>query len=282
MIGYKYYIEKNFKWRRHFNTLIPLTPPHIQHEMNNRLAKELIKTKDVHFVRWEKEFDVGYETEWWHIIKDQKENIDSLSKKTRNQIRRGRKNYTCKVCDREVIINKGYDIYKGVFSKYQTFEKSISKVAFQKAIRNLPPQTEFWSVVENLTGLLVGFSENIILNNVCLYVSIWILPEHMKEYAGYTLFHEMNKYYLNEQGCKYVSDGARSISHQTNIHEFLQSKFCFRKAYCKLSVVYNPAVSIIIKLFYPLRKYINIFIKYNNFSKLSVLLEQERIRRTFK
>ena len=280
MIGYNYFSEFGIFWRYHFHAIIPLSPPHIKPDIKVHTAKDLLKRKKALLVRWEEGFDLEYETEWWHIIKDQKENIDSLSKKTRNQIRRGRKNYTCKVCDREVIINKGYDIYKGVFSKYQTFEKSISKVAFQKAIRNLPPQTEFWSVVENLTGLLVGFSENIILNNVCLYVSIWILPEHMKEYAGYTLFHEMNKYYLNEQGCKYVSDGARSISHQTNIHEFLQSKFGFRKAYCKLNIFYKYTLFIAIRTLYPFKKIFTTF-DLQIFDQLDIILEQERIRRTF-
>ena len=56
----------------------------------------------------------------------------------------------------------------------------------------------------------------------------------------------MNKYYLNENNFKYVNNGTRSISHQTNIHDFLIDKFKFRKAYCKMEIEYAPFFKILI------------------------------------
>ena len=77
---------------------------------------------------------------------------------------------------------------------------------------------------------------------------------------------------------KYVNDGARSIAHDTNIQEFLIKKFKFRKAYCKLNVIYRWDVGIAVKILYPFKSSID---KFNNkvFNKLSVLLRQEYIRR---
>jgi len=90
----------------------------------------------------------------------------------------------------------------------------------------------------------------------------------------------MNRYYLNEKNFLYVSDGARSISHQTNIQDFLIEKFKFRKAYCKLNVIYKKDIEILVNTLYPFREliYKN---KNNLFQKLSVLLKQEEIRKSY-
>lgn len=88
----------------------------------------------------------------------------------------------------------------------------------------------------------------------------------------------MNRYYLEDRGCQYLSDGARSLSHTTQIHDFLESKFGFRKAYARLHVVYTPWLGIVVATFYPLRKLI-CKVPYGPFKKASILLRQEEIRR---
>ena len=49
-----------------------------------------------------------------------------------------------------------------------------------------------------------------------------------------SLIRSLIKQYLNENNFRYVNDGAKSMSHDTNIQEFLIKKFKFRKAYCQL------------------------------------------------
>ncbi len=90
----------------------------------------------------------------------------------------------------------------------------------------------------------------------------------------------MNKYYLNEKNFLYVSDGARSLSHQTNIQDFLIRKFRFRKAYCRLHIVYRKDIEFLVNVLYPLK---NIIYKSNNkiLQKIGVLLKHEEIRRSY-
>ena len=110
---------------------------------------------------------------------------------------------------------------------------------------------------------------------------MWFSPESLKEYAGYLLVHEMNKHYLNERGCNYVTDGARNISHKTNVHDFLQDKFRFRRAYTTLNVVYAPGVGFAVRCLYPFRR----FFRGRSSSilgKIRVLLQLEYIHRTCK
>ena len=90
----------------------------------------------------------------------------------------------------------------------------------------------------------------------------------------------MNNFYLNKQGFRFVNDGARSISHETNIQNFLIDKFKFRKAYCRMHVMYSLKMSIVIRLLYYLRF---LFICRNPifFKKINSLLIQEEIRRSY-
>jgi hypothetical protein len=127
---------------------------------------------------------------------------------------------------------------------------------------------------------MIGYAQNIIDENIVLYSTVKLHPEYLSLYSSYALFFVMNQYYLNEKNFLYVSDGARSISHETNVQKFLIQKFNFRKAYCRLNIVYREDVNLLIKILFPFRK---IFQKYNNFltKKAIVLLKQEEIRRSF-
>lgn len=52
----------------------------------------------------------------------------------------------------------------------------------------------------------------------------------------------------------YICDGTRSINHESAFQDYLEKYFCFRKAYCKLHIRYNPKMVCIIKSIYPFRK----------------------------
>ena len=88
----------------------------------------------------------------------------------------------------------------------------------------------------------------------------------------------MNKYYLEEKKIKYVSNGTRSISHQTNIHDFLIEKFKFRKAFCKIELVYKRKINFLVKFLYPCRIIFSL-IPMNFFRKIYIVLFQEEIKR---
>lgn len=283
MIGYKYTKHAQNYWRLQHNSLIPLSMPHSLEPFSEKDQQALFnwKKKRPHFIRWESNFDKKEETEWWHIIKTEEEDISTLSKNTRYEIRRALKFFYVGKCDKNQILSNGYRVYIESFKRYETFEERLSLEDFQRAIEDMPDFTEFWAVFEKESKKMVAFSENIVLNNCCFYNSIWFEPEPMRRSSGYLLFHEMNKYYLNECQFHYVSDGSRSINHKTNVHAFLIQKFKFRKAFADLNIIYSLPVLILVQLSYPLRKLIKIF-KVSFFEKLTILLEQERIFRSCK
>lgn len=282
MIGYQFFEIGGFAWRKHHGALVPMSMPHVSISNRGKGIRWLLVQHRAFLARWEEDFDQAGSGDWWHVIKSDQEDLSALSKKTRNQVRRGAKEgFQAGLACRKEIRSEGYSVYRASFERYKTFEDMYSKEAFEQAIALLPGQTEFWSVREEGSGRMVAFSENLVRDNACFYVTMWFRPEALKRYAGYLLIHEMNKHYLNERRLRYVSDGARSISHQTNIHEFLERKFDFRRGYARLRVVYAPGVGLAVWLLFPFRKWFN-GPSAPLLQKISVLLEQERIRRACK
>lgn len=281
MFGYSYYKYVSLHWRSLPYGLALLSPPSKAANVSETLLRYSIlrQIDSCLYIRFEKNFDKLLNSPWWHVIKDDSTTVEleSFGSKIRSQIRRGLKNYTCRLAkldDIELL----YDIYAQTQSEYKTFESTLSLPNFLAALHALPVTSEFWVVIDNSTGETVGFSENYIEDYTCFYNSIWILRSAMKNYAAYALFYEMNRHYLLLRKFKYVSDGARSLSHDTQIHSFLIRKFGFRKAYSTLSVVYVRWLSILVTLIYPFSSFIS-SLPFTFARKLTLLLLLEKISR---
>ena len=276
MIGYQYIEDEGLTWRYNQGGLFPLSPPGAFHAVSYKKARDLMSGGGAHFIRWETDFDSGEVGAWWHVIKDRFDDLEELPKKTRYMVRKAQKRYVAKIVDRSYIADHGYDVYSSAYERYQTHEPLMDRSGFRYAVSSLPERTEFWGVFEG--DRMVAFSENYIESDICFYVTMWLDPEAMSNFAGYLLFYRMEQNYLSDRGFKYVSDGARSLSHDTNIHNFLISKFRFRKAYASLNVVYGLWLGLAINLAYPVRHLINL-VPIGIFHKAGILLQQEEIRR---
>ena len=278
MIGYRFFIDSGVRWRNNQGGLFLLSPPNRLEYLDRKSAKSLLKSSGELFVRWETDFDQMAESDWWHVIRDETLSLESLSSNTRSKVRRGLKTFECKPVLRDDILRLGYKVYKKAFTRYETHEKIYTPKEFSKAITSLPEDTEFWGVWSKSTYELVAFSENYVESQTCFYNTIWFDPSALRQYSSYALFFEMTRHYLGNRGFKYVSDGARSLSHQTQIHDFLESKFGFRKAYARLCVIYAPLFGGAITFAYPFRNQIK-KIPFGLFQKASIVLKQEEIRR---
>jgi hypothetical protein len=275
---------KNIEWKSYHGALLPKTAPHIKIDLTNQEQKELLKLSNAYFLRYISNWDMEQESEFWYVIKDSQEDLMSYKGNHRNQIKKGLKNCIVKKVSNNIIANDGYDVYKKAFLNYVTGAILTTKDNFKKSILN-SKEYDFWAVFENIedktggVGKMIAYSQNIIESNSVNYSTIKFHPDYLKLYPSYALFFEMNKYYVNEQNFFYVNDGARSILHDTNIQSFLIQKFKFRKAYCKLNVVYRWDVRLIVILLYPFRSLIAKFKGKRVLNKLNTLLVQEDIRR---
>ncbi|MBT6014217.1 MAG: hypothetical protein HOG85_05290 [Flavobacteriales bacterium] len=263
-------------WRRYNGALVPLVPPHVDVDITD--IDEKISETNSYFARWTSDFDSKREGEFWYVIQDNPMEIEDYSKNTRSKIRRGLKKCSVELVNKLRILEEGFECYNAAFLNYNTHLLSKTIFEFENEILELEGEWEFWGIFYE--NKMIGYSQNKIVGDYCDYSTIKFHPDYLKLYPSYSLFFTMNKYYLNEKKFKYVNDGARSISHETNIQEFLVQKFQFRKAYCKLHVHYSPKIKMILKLIYPVQFLIS-FLKFGVFKKINVLLFQEKIRKSY-
>ncbi len=275
----EYIKHKNILWKKYQGGLIPENPPHVPVILTQAEQKYLLTESGCWFIRWPSNWDIQTSSPWWYIIKDNFIGMEELSRNTRSKLRRAlKKQYVIKV-NAEEIIHNGYAVYKEAFRSYKTFLKPMSKQGFEDYVRSLNPDTwEFFACYNMESNEMTAYSQNLVMNQSAEYKIIKLHPEFLKSYPSYALIFKMNEYYLQEQGLKYVNDGSRSISHQTNIQQFLQDKFKFRKAFCKLNVRYKFWLALLIRLIFPFRVVFR-HVPGKTFKRLSILMKQEEIRR---
>lgn len=274
---------KNIIWKKYHGALIPNTAPNVEINLTKEESKELLKKTNAYFLRYTNDWDTQNKSEFWFVIKDGNEDINFYKSKIRNQIKKGLKNCIVKKVSCEEIAKYGYEVYKKAFDNYNTTLTIASKDKFyEDTLKNIHyDYFAVYSMLENGNeDKMIAYSSNLIEGNSCNYKTIKFDPDYLSLYPSYALIHEMNKYYLNELLLDFVNDGARSISHDTNIQSYLIQKFDFRKAFCKLNIDYRWDIELLIKILFPFK---NIIKKYNNkiTNKLSVLLLQEEIKRSY-
>jgi len=269
---------KGVKWYHYQGALLPRVPPHQEVYLNGEEQKELLKLSGALFLRYTNEWN-REEGEFWFVIKEYFGGMEELSANTRSKIRRGEKRNVVRQVDAETIAKFGYEVYLRAFEQYDTFIEPMAPKHFEEYIRSKKTY-EYWGVFDKQNNKLVAYSENFIEDDMCHYSTIKFHPEFLKDYTGYILFYEMNRYYLESKKMRYVNDGARSISHETNVQKFLMEKFKFKKTYVRLHIAYRQDVGLAVKLLYPLKGLIE-KIEHPLVKKVSVILKQEAIRRSF-
>jgi len=270
-------------WKKYNGALIPDQPPHLEIDDSDCLIKKKISANNAFFARWTTDFDCSEETEFWYVICDEFQPVESLSKNTRNNVRRGLKRCDVKKVKCQYIIENCYSIYKNAFDNYNGHLSPISEEEFKEEYSTYVDEKiwDFWVVYEKETNKIIAYTRNKIEYNQCELCTTKFHPEFLRKfYPSEALFYTMNQYYLKERNFKYVNDGARSISHETNIQYFLIQKFKFRKAYCKLNIIYNSRIGFLVKLLYSFRLPLKL-LNFGSFIKLNILLNQEKIIRSY-
>ena len=255
-------------------------PPHAD---NNDVTIEeakrvLAKFRKAYFCRWTTDFDCGHETEWWYCLRDTPIQLDQFKSKTRNEINRGLRTKS--------LLPEMFNVAVESFSEYPAkYRPVINEEVFSKdIIKHVNNKcTDIWGCFDEETREMVGYSVCGLIDGV---VHMWIVkvrPTFLKNRVNAGLVFTLCKYYLNEQSCHYVCDGQRNIRHETNYQNYLVKTLGFRKAYCRLNIVYSPIMNVVVKILYPIRGLLKVLsihsaILYN----IYCVLKQEEYARSFR
>lgn len=269
-------------WKYYNHAAIPTTAPHDKPELQPIEDGSIWKLENVPLLaRWTTEFDSEHDTNWWYVIKDTPFDISSLKAKRRYEINKGMDNYKVIEIDPLNYKEELYGVQVAAFSAYpEKYRPTVKKTSFFEDI-------DKW---KQYVVLGAFFRENNELSGYALlskesehYTDFKVLktkPNHERNAVNAALVEGVLRYFktfLVNGG--YICDGARSIQHETAFQDYLEKYFNFRKAYCKLHIVYRPKVGWIVKLAYPLRKLFIMFDKINLFHQINAVLKMEEITR---
>lgn len=202
-----------------------------------------------------------------------------MKAKKRYEIARGLKNFDVKRIEPIqygeqlfICFNKAAERYQGYSNNNKDKEKFI------KGLSNMDNK-EYYAAFHKESGVLAGYAVNTVYDD---YVDFSIakfdvdyINERVSAAIIYTILHE----YINVQKKRYVCDGERCINHKTNIQNHLENLFGFRKAYCKLHIIYRPIMCLIIKTIYPFRKFLLLLDNVKMFQNINSVLKMEEIIR---
>ena len=253
--------------------LFPYFDPNVVFSTEKQLIKKEIKNNNCILLRYISDFDNPNYSKFWCIIKDEFVPIKKFSTNTRSQVKKGLKNCEVKLVSHEFFRSNCYEIYASSIVSYG--QVPILKEEFKK-ISNDNEERDFWVVFSKESNTPIAYSSNKISTSSANYTYIRYHTDYKNLYASYALQYEMDKYYLEEKKLKYVNLGTRSLLHESGVQDFLIKKFKYRKAYCKLNIVYSPLFGFLVKFIYPFRGLIN-KLSFKKLTKVKAILNQHEI-----
>lgn len=243
------------KWKHYRRAVVLDEEIHLEPKLNNERALSLLKKYKGLFLRYTTRFDKDEESLAYYVIKSDWGGLEELSSNTRNQVRKSLKKCYVKPIMVQELSEKGLICYNKSMKNHDNEFIDLEHEKFKQLILT-QTNREYFGCFDIVSSELIAYSQNIVGEGVS-YSSVKSNPDFNKSnYPQYALFFKMNEYYLHIKKKKYVSDGFRTLDNHSNIQEFLIKKFKFRKAYCDLHIVYSFWFGVIVKVLYPIRKYI--------------------------
>ena len=228
--------------------------------------------------RWTTDYDCGYETSWWYVIKDTFFDVEKLKAKRRYEITKGKRNFDVKRINAIEYTEELLNIQIAALAEWpEKYRPRINKTLFRESIKGWN-EAIVYGAFDRADGRLCAYSY---LKEYTGYLEFSVLrvrPESEKKGINAAVVTKIIEDYNDRLGRDfYINDGSRSVVHETAFQDYLEKYFGFRKAYCKLRIVYRFPMGIIVKLLYPFRNRIGSWGKGS--SRLSAILKMEEIRR---
>lgn len=268
-------------WKYYNHAVIPSVAPHekvdIEPIKNGSIWKAWGGARPL-FARWTSDFDCGYETNWYWLIRESPFILEELTKGSRKKIKKALENCIVERIDSREYSESLWNVYQEATERYKHYTNNADKKSFIHRCLNPNENEEYWAGFDAETHRMIGYK-------ICLVHQEWVnfsvgkySTEFLKLRVSDALNYVVLNYYLNLQEKRYVTDGERVVLHDTNVQEYLIEHFNFRKAYCHLHIKYRPITGALVKFAYPFRGVIQ-HLDNSLAYKLNAVLRMEEICR---
>ena len=123
-------------WEYYNHAMVPKVPPHQIPDMRPIENGDIWKFGgEPLFARWTTNWDCGFETNWWYVIKDTPFDIAALKSKRRYEVNKGTKNFVIRVITPCEYKEQLYCIQIAAFSAYpKKYRPLVDKDKFLNGI----------------------------------------------------------------------------------------------------------------------------------------------------
>lgn len=268
-------------WVYYNHAFLPTVNPHEIPNMTPIENKSIWKkNKSGILARWISDFD-NYNGEWYCCIKDSKFDINLLKSKRRNVVSNGIKNFDVKIINPNDFLQDIYVVQSKAFEVYPIkYRPNVTMETTTTEMNSLDKDSIVYGAFKKDNNLLCGYTIIKKQNNVIHLVAQKTVPEYERLQVNAALLYFIIQDYNDKLDKNfYISNGEKNILHETGFNEYLQKYFGFRKAACKLNIVYNPKYKTIIKILYPFRKVLKTLDSVGIIHKVNGVLKMEAIVR---
>lgn len=270
-------------WRYYNHAAIPTTAPHVEPDLTPIKDGTIWKMDGSPLLaRWTTDWDCGYETNWWYIIKDNPFDMDELKAKRRYEINKGLRNFEIrKISDPAPYAETIADIVVSAYEEYPVkIRPKIDKTLFAGLVAENWRNTDVFGAFSVQDGSLVGYAQLYPSDMYSDFVMMKVIPAYEKQGVNAALVYGVLVGYRERlTGGYYICDGARNVSHETAFQDYLEKYFGFRKAYGRLNVAYAPKCKWIIKCLFPFRNGLKKLDGIALVHKINSVLKMEEIAR---
>lgn len=264
---------RDTNWELYKRALVPAVVGPSFPIISTQEANSLLHESGALFLRYSSD-PTETETSWWYVICD-KYDPASLSKRTRNRISKSKSECTVRQIEPDWLAHRGYDCYAAAFGRYK-HAVPVTRDAFRKGVLAAKSgPIEFWGVFSNDT--LAGYSQCVVDETNVGTSVIKFDPDYLDHLTAFALTSRLVEHYVGDQG-KTISNGNRSVVHDTNFQDFLL-RLGFRRQFCRLNVVYQPWLKLAVHSVFPLRRLVDRVGSQSRLHQLRALLSQEELNR---
>ena len=271
--GVPLFKNKDTYWQIYREALIPASIAPCFITIASEEGKGLLKASGAWLLRYSSD-PCEKETEWWYVVCDEYDQR-KLSSNTRSKINRGSRNCSVRQVRPEWLAKHGYTCYVAAHKRY-TNAFPVTDEAFRTdVLAAIGGPFECWAIFVGES--LAGYCRCIVDHKHVSTSSVKFDPAYLKYYSAYAMVSFLIDHYVVKQGMV-ISNGNRSVSHDTNFQEFLL-RLGFRRWFCRLHVIYQPWLRSVVQIVAPFGQLITRLPNRGSSYRLRALLFQEELRR---
>ena len=233
-------------WRVSRRMLEPICPPHMMQPVNRQKIQQVMRQSGALLARWVDDWDTP-PCDWWYVCCDDPlydiEHVPSHSR--RKKIRRGLRNCEVRRVPLDEFLTKGYPVYQAASRLYTGHFSMPSRQRFEDGAREAAESDawETWGAFHD--GELAAFFVCIVIGDMVARSSSKSDPAHHKANPNDAASFTLTKHYLQDRKMRYISAGARSVYHETNVQELLLSQG-YRQVHCPIRVEIDRKLAAVI------------------------------------